>query len=149
MKKTLTFALLLCCSLARAFEGSPTFSTNVSGVEHTLALSHWQVDGRGVPSFDYVYEQHAGACQFRLAGHATAMFEEVGGKVELNVFNPEDEQGRELPQVVLFHGPAMSLTLPYEGKLHRVGLTTKVKPEQKERACAGRDGKRLSVLFQR
>lgn len=142
MTKRFLYALLLCSSLAQAFPGTPKFTTRIAGVEHTLVLTHWQVDRKGIPSFDYAYEQRASTCHFQLAGHAVGLTENVKGKVELVVFNPQDDQGREMPPVVTFDSTNATLSLPFKGALHKVGLVSRLTPTQRARACAkgGDDG---------
>ncbi|WP_322403938.1 hypothetical protein [Massilia luteola] len=147
MKTTLFCAILLSTGLARAFDGAPTFTTKTGHVEHTLALSHWQVDARGVPSFDYVYKQHAGTCRFQLTGHAVAVYDEVNGKVELAVFNPQDASGRELPPVVGYEGDDVALTLPYKGPLQKISLRSPMPSALRTQACAKGDDEGLTVDF--
>lgn len=147
MKKTLLYALLLCSGVADAFPGSPRFATKIAEVEHTLALSHWVVDGKGIPSFDYVYEQRAGTCHFRLAGHAVGVTETVDGKVELAVFNPQDDKGREMPQIVTFDSDDATLSLPYKGTLRGVGFVTRLDAGQRAHACAKGNDEGLRVHF--
>jgi hypothetical protein len=147
MRTTLLCTLLLYVGLAQAVEGTPTFMTKIAGVEHTLRIERWKTDANGVPSFDYVYEQHAGACRFRLAGHAVAVYDEVGGKVELAVFNPQDAKGRELPPVVGYEGDDVALTLPYKGPLHKVSLRSPMPPGLRKQACAKGDDEGLTVDF--
>jgi hypothetical protein len=149
MKTTPFYALLLCCGLAHAFEGAPRFATKTGGVAHTLALDHWKVDARGVPSFDYVYEQHAGTCRFRVAGHAVAVYDEVNGKIELTVFNPQDARGRELPPVVGYDSDDVTLTLPYKGPLHTISLRSPMPPALHKRACFKGDDEGLTVDFRK
>ena len=149
MKKTLFYTLLLCCSLVHAFDGAPAFSTKAGGAEHTLTLSHWIRDSRGIPSFDYVYEQRAGTCRFRLAGHVVAVTGERDGKAELEVYNPQNDDGSEAPQVVAFYDDAVTVTLPYKGRLRDVDLTGTLTAAQRTQVCTkGRD-KKLSVDFRK
>lgn len=147
MTKRLLYALLFCSGLVQAFPGAPKFVTKIAGVEHTMALSHWQVDGKGVPSFDYVYEQRAGTCYFRLAGHATGLTEEVNGKVELVVFNPQDDEGHEAPQVVTYGNDDVTFSLPYKGPLHKVNFSSSFSSMQRSHACAKGDDEGLWVDF--
>jgi hypothetical protein len=147
MKTTLFCAILLSTGLARAFDGAPTFTTKTGHVEHTLALSHWQVDARGVPSFDYVYQQRAGACRFQLAGHLIAITGERDGKAELEVYNPQNDDGSEAPPVTMFYDDSVSMTLPYKGKVHEVGLSGTLTTAQLAQVCTKRHDKKLSVDF--
>lgn len=149
MTNKLIYGLLFCTGLAQAFDGAPTFATTSAGVAHMLALSHWKVDKRGVPSFDFVYEQHAGACRFRLAGHADAVTEEVHGKVEPAVYNPEDDQGRAMPQIVVFDSDDVAFSLPYKGALNKISLRSALSPALKARACDKGNDEGLTVDFRK
>jgi len=134
----------------QAFDGDVKFVTaDKDGLTHTLVLSQWKKDGRGVPSFEYVYEQRAGTCLFRLAGHATAGFQEEGGVLTFDVFNPEDEHGKELPQILMFYDGGVHFSLPYKGPLREVGLIDKLKPDELASTCGSKASRRLSVAFQR
>lgn len=146
MKKTLLCVLLLCSGAGHAFDGTLKFVTRNAGVEHALALSRWQVDRKGVPSFDYAYEQRAGKCLFKLAGHAVAGFAEQGGKVELEVFNPQADNGKELPQILMFYDDAVALTLPFKGQPRQVGFDDELTAAQRALACGARK-ENLSLLF--
>lgn len=148
MKKYLICAALMCCGLARAFDGAPTFVLRSGGVEHTLTISAWKQDRKGVPSFDYVYEQRAGSCHFRLSGHAVAGFDEQGGKVELEVFNPESEDGRELPQILMFYDGAVSMTLPLKGAPRQAGFRDALTAAQRNQTCGAHQPK-LALSFKR
>lgn len=132
MNKTILCLLLLCSGASQAFDGTQQYVVKRGGVEHTLALSHWQVDRKGLPSFDYSYRQQAGACNFRLDGKVVAGFDEQGGKVELEVFNPQGDDGKELPQVLMFYDDVLTLSLSYKGAPRQVGLTSaRLSAEQK------------------
>jgi len=147
--------LLFCSALAQAsgplprFEGAPRFAAGVAGVAHTLVISRWQVDRKGVPSFDYKYEQRAGGCRFQISGHAVGVFDIVKGKVELVVFNPEDETGAERPAIVVFEDGAATLTLRADGSLREVRLSSPVPQLQRERVCAKGDQDGLSITLHR
>ncbi len=145
--KVIFAALLLCSSLSQAFDGAPSFTVKRAGVDHTLKLSQWKVDGKGVPSFDYVYEQQAGACHFKVAGHAIAGFEERAGKVVLDVFNPEDGKGKAMPQILMFYDEAVTLTLPLKGALGQVSFDDELTDAQLRGSCGKKPDAKLSVLF--
>ena len=148
IKKIAFCALLLCGGASQAFDGTQKYVTKSAGVEHTLALSHWQVDRKGVPSFDYSYQQQAGACSFKLEGHVVAGFEEQGGKVELEVMNPEAENGKELPQVLMFYDDTLTMSLPLKGAPRRVGLnSTRLTAAQRAHSCGAGSKERLAVSF--
>lgn len=148
LKKTALCLLLLSSGASQAFDGTLKFVTRSEGVEHTLLISHWQVDRKGVPSFDYAYRQQAGSCQFKLDGHVVADVEEHGGKAELVVFNPEDDNGKELPPIVTYSDDTVSMTLPYKGAPRQVGLSSaRLTPAQHAHSCGPHRDDRLSVSF--
>jgi len=134
----------------QAFDGEVKFVTaEKDGLTHTLVLSQWKKDGRGVPSFDYEYEQRAGTCRFRLTGHAIADFQEEGGVLKFDVFNPEDEHGKEMPPILTYGGNGVSFSLPEKGPVREVGLAHKLKPDELASFCGSKDTKKLRVAFQR
>lgn len=143
------YLLLLCGGPVQAFDGAPSFSTRAGGAEHTLTLSHWVRDNRGMPSFDYLYQQRAGACRFQLAGHVIAITGERDGKAELEVYNPQNDDGSEAPPVTMFYDDRVSMTLPYKGKIHEVGLSGTLTTALLAQVCTKRHDKKLSVDFRK
>lgn len=149
MKRIVLSALLLCAASAQAFDGEVKFTTTEKGgLTHTLVLNQWKKDGRGVPSFDYSYEQRAGTCRFSLAGHATAGFEEEGGVLTFDIFNPEDEHGKE-QQILMYYDGGVIFSLPYKGPVREVGLVRKLKPDELASTCGSKASNKLRVAFQR
>lgn len=146
-QKALFGTLLLCSAAGQAFDGAPSFIAREGGVEHTLKLSQWKLDPKGVPSFDYVYEQQEGGCHFKLAGHAVAGFEERGGKVQLDVFNPEDGKGRALDQILMFYDDAVTMTLPLKGAPRQVSFDNELSAQQRRASCGKKKDGKVSVLF--
>lgn len=151
MKKLFFVALIFGCGLARAdgFEGTVKLGAKHGSVVHTLNLSRWHVDTKGMPSFDYVYEQEKGACQFRVAGHADKVLEVVNGKMEPVVFNPEDAMGRALPPVVAYDSDDISFSLPFKGAVNKVGLRSPMPATLRARACDKGDDEGLNLVFTR
>jgi len=147
MRTLILCALALCASAAQAFDGESRFKLNAAGVEHSLQVSAYKVDKKGVPSFDYVYEQHAGACHFSLSGHAVAGFEENKGKVELEIFNPQGDDGKALPQILVYYDDAATFTLPYKGALKQVSFDGTLSAEQLKRSCGKKNSEQLSLVF--
>lgn len=144
MKRIVLSALLMCVASAQAFDGEVKLTTTEKGgLTHTLMLSRWKKDGKGVPSFDYTYEQRAGACRFNLAGHATAGFVEEGGVLKFDVFNPEDEHGKEQPQILMYYDGGVIFSLPEKGPVREVGLAHKLKPDELASFCGSKDTKKL------
>lgn len=151
MKKPLLYGLMLCTNLAyaEAFDGTSQFAAKHANVEHALILSNRHVDTKGVPSFDYVYEQRSAKCHFRIAGHAEAMVEEVHGKTELVVFNPQDAKGGSMPQTVAYDSDDITFSLPFKGKLTRIGLRSPMPPALRARACDKGNDEGLTITFRK
>jgi len=120
-----------------AIGANTRFTQTVAGVEHSLSLGRVNNNKKGERSFDFVYEQRAGDCRFSLNGHA----------VEVDVFNPQGADGKELPQVVMYDSDGIALTLPSDGRPHQVSLTADLSPEQVKRSCGGKGGGRLELSF--
>lgn len=87
-------------------------------VTRTLSLQEWRIDKRGVPSFDYHYRQRGPGCDYQRDGRAVAGFEDLGSKVELEVFNPEGEDGKEGVPIMVFYGAGdgVVFSMPVPGK---------------------------------
>ncbi|MES2740609.1 MAG: hypothetical protein V4754_06625 [Pseudomonadota bacterium] len=104
MKKNIVFAAVLCVSACvQAFPGTVELTRKDGEVSRTLVLSKWSVDKRGVPSFDYRYTQSGANCAYERNGHAVAGFEDNGDSVELEVYHPQDDKGKEGPPVTFFY----------------------------------------------
>ena len=118
--------------------GSDTrFSQTAAGVEHSLSVGRINIDKKGGRSFDYVYEQRAGECRFSMNGHA----------VEVDVFNPQGADGKELPQIVMYESDGITLTLPLDGPLRKAFFDGILSPEQAKRSCGNKNGGKLSLTF--
>jgi hypothetical protein len=118
-------------------EAGTRFTQTVAGVEHSLSIGRVNSAKKGERSFDFAYEQRAGDCRFSMNGHA----------VEVDVFNPESADGKELPPVVLYDSDGIALTLPADGPPRQVSLTAELSPEQAKRSCGGKAGRKLSLSF--
>jgi hypothetical protein len=147
IKKLVLCALAMCSGSGQAFEGAPKLITKASGIEQVLTLNHWTIDGRGVPSFDYVYEQRAGGCPVKLAGHAVAGYDEQEGKVELEVYNPEDDNGKELAQILMFYDRDVIMTLPFDGSLSEVSFDYTQDETEQQLTCENMTAMPFSTLF--
>lgn len=112
------------------------FSQTAAGVEHSLSVGRINVDKKGGRSFDYVYEQRAGECRFSMNGHA----------VEVDVFNPQGADGKELPQIVMYESDEITLTLPLDGPLRNASFEGTLSPDQAKRSC-GKNGGKLSLTL--
>jgi hypothetical protein len=73
------------------------FAEKLGGISHDLRIANLKADARGVPSFDYSYHQQRPGCGFTLAGKAVAGYDDASGKVELEVYNPQGSDGKEIP----------------------------------------------------
>jgi hypothetical protein len=102
-----------------------TLSSREGAVTRTLALQNWRTDKRGVPSFDYHYRQSGPGCDYQRDGRAVAGFEENGGKVELEVFNPEGADGKESAPIAVYYDADSSVifSMPVAGKSRRVWVS--------------------------
>jgi hypothetical protein len=151
MKKVLALACLLTLSsVAHAFKGELSFTKSQANVEHSLKLSNWRVNKKGIPSFDYSYSQTGPGCEFRASGNIVAGFDEYDGKIELQIYNPEDERGRETGQVLLFNDDATNFTLPYKESRQAgsVGFGRTLTADEQKKSCQKKSD-RLSVHFKR
>lgn len=112
-------ALPLAAS-AQGFTGSVDLSARDAAAARRLTISHWQVDKRGVPSFDYRYSQAGPGCAYERSGHAVAGFEDNGDGVELEVYNPQDAHGKEAAPIGTFYDEANGVvfSLPVQGRAH-------------------------------
>ena len=100
--------LLLLCALpvaaaAQGFAGTVSLSAKDAAAARHLTISHWRVDKRGVPSFDYRYSQDGPGCAYRRDGHAVAGFDDNGDSVELEVHNPQGADGKEGAPIAAFY----------------------------------------------
>ncbi len=145
MKRILYFAFMLYSCGAAAFDGTPTFSKTVAGVGHTLTLSHWTLNTKGIPSFEYVYVQHTTSCQFRLAGRVDGITEERDGKTMLEVYNPQNDDGGAATQVIMFFDDTVTITLPYQGHLRDVGISGTLTAAQRAQVCTRPKNNKLSI----
>jgi hypothetical protein len=133
---------------AYSFQGTVQISNSKSGVEHSIQLSKWHVDSKGVPSFNYVYSQKTASCKYEMSGRAIAGFEEDGKKVDLEVYNPQDAQGNEMEQILAFHDDSVTLTIPVkeknQGKL--VTFEAALSADARRKSCV-KNAENLTVVF--
>jgi hypothetical protein len=97
------FLALPVVAAAQGFTGTVDLSAVDAGVTRHLAISHWRVDKRGVPSFDYRYRQDGPGCAYEREGHAIAGFDDNGDSVELEVHNPQGADGKEGAPIAAFY----------------------------------------------
>lgn len=99
----LFFLALPVAAAAQGFTGTVDLGAKDAAATRRLTISHWRVDKRGVPSFDYRYTQDGPGCAYRRDGHAVAGFDDNGDSVELEVYNPQGVDGKEGPPVGAFY----------------------------------------------
>lgn len=104
MKKILLSFVPLCAAgAAMAFSGTVDMVRRDGAVTRTLSVTNWQVDKRGVPSFDFRFSQSGGGCDYRRSGHAVAGVEEYDGKTEVEIYRGQDDRGRESPPMMILY----------------------------------------------
>jgi len=123
IRKHLFLTLLLALPLAAAAQkppaaGSVNLSAKDAAAARQLTISRWQVDKRGVPSFDYRYSQTGPGCAYQRSGHAVAGFEDNGDSVELEIYNPQGADGKEGAPIGTFYDEpnGVVFSMPVEGK---------------------------------
>lgn len=149
MKKIIFFwAVFSISSVSLAFQGDLQFKRTTGGVAHSAKLSNWRVDKKGVPSFDYVYEQSGPGCGYRSEGKAIAGFDEYKGKIELEIYNPEDAKGRETGQILIFYNNDISMTLQLKESMQNMSFSfvNILNKDELARSCLKKT-ERLSVSF--
>lgn len=87
------------------------FAEKLGGVSHDLRIANLKADTRGIPSFDYAYRQQGPGCSYTLAGKAVAGYDDAGGKVELEVYNPQGADGKATPSILAFHDGEANFTV--------------------------------------
>lgn len=88
---------------AEASSGTLDMTRHDGAVTRALSVSNWQVDKRGVPSFDFRFSQSGGGCDYQRSGHAVAGFDEYAGKAELEIYRGQDDRGRESPPMMILY----------------------------------------------
>ena len=149
--KILPLALLLAaCGANVASAGNLDFVEKRAGVSHTLHITNLKMDPKGVPSFDYAYLQEGAGCRYALSGKAVAGYDEVGGKVELEVYNPQDANGKEGEQILALHDGEVNFTVARKDPLHpkSVSFDTMLDKAARAKNC-NKKADRLEVLFKK
>jgi len=113
MLKTLIPAvcLLAACGARMSTAADLHFAEKMGGVSHDLRIANLKADTRGIPSFNYTYRQQGRGCTYTLAGKAVAGYDDAGGKVELEVYNPQGADGKATPPIVAFHDGGANFTV--------------------------------------
>lgn len=113
MLKTLIPAvcLLAACGARMSTAADLHFAEKLGGVSHDLRIANLKTDTRGIPSFDYTYRQQGSGCTYTQAGKAVAGYDDAGGKVELEVYNPQGADGKATPPILAFHDGEANFTV--------------------------------------
>lgn len=140
--------LLATCGAHMSAAADLHFAEKLGGVSHDLRITNLKADARGVPSFDYTYHQQGQGCAFALAGKAGAGYDDAGGKVELEVYNPQGSDGKEMPPILAFHDGEATFTVPRKDMLAPKWITFDVVLNGAARAkhCDRKAG-RVEVMF--
>ena len=115
--------LLAACGASIASAAPLQFVEQRGAISHTLLVDNLKKDAKGVPSFDYTYTQQSGSCKYVLSGKAVAGHEEVGGKIELEIYNPEGPNGKQAPAIMTFYAGEDNFTLPVKDVLKPRSVT--------------------------
>lgn len=150
-KKILPLALLLGACGAQVASAEPlVFKEQRAGVSHSLQIKNLKMDARGVPSFEYAYVQQGAGCRYAISGKAVAGFEEAGGKIELEVYNPEGPGGKETGPILAFHDGEVNFTVARKEPLHpkSVSFDTMLDDAARSKNC-NKKADRLEILFKK
>jgi hypothetical protein len=150
MLKTLipVACLLATCGPRMSAAADLHFAEKLGGVSHDLRIVNLKADARGVPSFDYTYHQQGQGCAFTLAGKAVAGYDDAGGKVELEVYNPQGSDGKETPPILSFHDGEANFTVARKDMLTPKWITFDAMLDGASRAeHCDRKADRVEVLF--
>lgn len=115
--------LLAACGTSMASAAPLQFVEQRAGISHTLLVDNLKKDAKGVPSFDYTYTQQSGSCKYVLSGKAVAGHEEVDGKLELEIYNPQGPGGEQAPSIMTFYAGEDNFTLPVKDVLKPRSVT--------------------------
>lgn len=137
-KMILTMCVLgMLPGLGMAFDGELKFSKKQYGMTHQITVSNWQVDKKGVPSFDYVYSHKGAACAYEIRGTAQALMEDNGKPVVIN-----SGSGAEEEQIIPFSDKTVDFAFPYKKKEvgDYLGFTQKFTPSMLKNTCVKKAG---------
>lgn len=150
MLKTLipVACLLAACGARMSTAADLHFAEKLAGVSHDLRIANLKADARGVPSFDYTYRQQGPGCAFTLVGKAVAGYDDAGGKVELEVYNPQGPDGKETPPILAFHDGEANFTVARKDMLAPKWITfdTMLDGSGRAKNC-DRKADRIEVMF--
>ncbi|MFS2017039.1 hypothetical protein ACL58G_15205 [Massilia sp. GER05] len=150
MLKTLirVACLLAACGAHASTAADLHFAEKLGGISHDLRIANLKADTRGVPSFDYTYHQQGLGCGFTLAGKAVAGYDDASGKVELEVYNPQGGDGKEIPPILAFHDGEANFTVARKDMLTPKWITfdSMLYGAARARHC-DRKADRVEVMF--
>lgn len=150
MLKTLIPAacLLAACGARMSTAADLHFAEKRGGISYDLRIANLKADGRGVPSFDYTYRQQGTGCAYLQAGKAVGGYDDAGGKVELEVYNPQGAEGKEAPPILAFHDGEANFTVARKEMLAPRWITfdTMLDAAARARNCDKKAG-RIEIVF--
>ena len=151
MKKILPLALLLAACRASVASPPPIqFAEKHANINHTLQVDNLKMDAKGVPSFDYTYTQQSGSCKYVVKGKAVAGHEEVSGKVELEVHNPQGPDGKQAPSILNFYDGDDNFILPYKQVLKPTSVTyLKILDDAARAKICDKKADRIEIAFKK
>lgn len=144
LKKFLPIVLFLASCSGSVASATPLhFGEKRAGLSHALQVNNLKMDAKGVPSFDYTYTQQSGSCKYVVSGKAVAGHEEANGKVELEIHNPQRDNGGEAPAILTFYDGEDNFIIPYKEvlrpksvvylKVHNAATRAKACDKKKDR----------------
>jgi hypothetical protein len=151
LKTSFPFVLLLAaCAPRIASAADLHFVAKSGGVGHELFIANLKTDARGVPSFDYTYRQQGPGCAFSKAGKAVAGYDEAGGKIELEIYNPQGADGKETPPILAFHDGEANFTVLRKETLAPKSITfdTMLDKAARARTC-NKKADRIDLMFKK
>ncbi|WP_145650298.1 hypothetical protein [Pseudoduganella lurida] len=146
---------MLCIAGAAGVQAAPPpldLTLREGAVTRSLSVQNWRTDRRGVPSFDYHYRQSGPDCTYQRDGRAVAGFEDLGDKVELEVFNPQGDDGRETAPIAVFYDAdgsvVFSMPVPGKGRPAWVSFDDAAMKKKLPKKC-GHAGRGEAVMFRK
>ena len=125
------------------------FAEKLGGVSHDLRIATLKAETPGIPSFDYTYRQQGPGCTYTLAGKAVAGYDDAGGKVELEVYNPQGADGKATPPILAFHDGEANFTVARKEMLAPKWITfdTMLDDATRAKQC-DKKADRIEIMFE-
>lgn len=140
--------LLAACGATVASAAPIRFVEQRAGVSHVLQVDNLKKDAKGVPSFDYTYTQQSGSCKYVVTGKAVAGHDEVDGKLELEVHNPQGPGGKQAASILAFYDGEDNFTLPYKEALKPRSVTyLKLLDDAARAKSCDKKADRIEIVF--